>query len=202
MIEASQYRRILPSTAVVLAILLGCFVQFTMPRMDRLNAARAEYEALRDQADGTKRSSVPIAVPDDRQIEQLVRNVEALNSAVADPTRVYDRLIEMARVAGLQVESITPSRAETAGTRIDLFGWTMVAIGPFESIVGFVDALNGQEGLHRIASIRLAPSMGISTPSDLTFTISVEYARVLVPDVLATQVRMKTPPDATREATP
>ncbi|GEM_PF-5694992 len=202
MIGASPFRRVLPSSAVVIATLLACFVHFTLPRMDRLRAARAEFEALCQRADDVEIPSTPVTGPDDQQVEHLVNHVEKLNAAVAEPTGVYDQLVEMARATELQVESITPSRAEAAGGRLDLFGWTMVAVGSFQEVINFVDALSAQEGIHRVASIRLAPAMGATAPSDLTFTLSVEYAQVVVPNVLKVHAVPVPPPEFNRETLP
>lgn len=183
MIDPRQLRSIMPAIAVVMTALLAAFAHFTLPRMETLGALRTEYEGLNEQAAEIGRPSVQPAAPDTGAVAQFVDHVQALNSMIGEPSSAYDRLVEMARCHGLQVESIKPSRSEKESGRIELFGWIMVATGEFAQAVEFIDALNATEGLHRVASLRLAPAMGANSTA-LTLTLNVEFVRVLVPDSL------------------
>jgi len=183
MTDLRQVRSVMPALVVMVTALLGAFAQFTLPRMERLNALHAEYEGLSEYAAESEHPSGPQAGPEERDVAPFVERLEALNAAIADPSSAYDRLVDLARRSALQVESITPSRAEKESSRMELFGWTMAGTGEFAAVVDFIDALNSTAGLHRVASMRLAPAMGADSTA-LTLTLNVEFVRVLVPESL------------------
>ncbi len=183
MTNSRQLRSVLPAAAVVVAALLAAFAQFTLPRMEKLGVLRAECEVLSERIDESGPASSLRVLPEARDVVQFVKHVQAVNAVIAEPSKAYDHLVDLARRNGLQVESISPSRAEKESGRFDQFGWTMVAVGKFAAIVEFVDALNSAEGLHRIASMRVTPAMGADS-TILTLNVNVEFVRVLVPELL------------------
>lgn len=186
MIDPRQIRSILPATAVVVTALLGGFAHVTLPRMKTLSTLRAEYETLSEQAALTGRpSALPVAT-DAQEVTQFVKHVQAANAVIAEPNDAHDHLLDLARLHALQVESITPSRSENEGGRVDLFGWAMTATGGFAAIVEFIDALNSTPGLCRVGSMRLTPAMGTDSAA-LTLNLNVEFVRVHVPASLLEQ---------------
>ena len=183
MMQSRQFRAVLPAAAVVVTILVAAFAQITLPRMNQLSGLRAEYEALSAQAAEAGPAPARRTVPEAREVVQFISHVQAVNAVIADPGSAYDRLVDLARRGGLRVESISPSHAEKENDRLDQFGWSMVATGSFAAIVEFVDALNSSEGLHRIASLRLAPAMGADSAA-VTLNLNVEFVRLPVPETL------------------
>lgn len=193
----TSVRRILPASAVVAAVLIAAFMNFSMPRMERLRSLERECEALVES--GHMTPATASAVPFREPVE-VMESVTAANAASGDPAVAYDRLLGLARGAGLQVESITPNAPHVAGDRFESSSWTLVATGPFGAAVTFVDALETASALHRVESIRLVPAMA-GEPNHLTLTVSIESVRIVIPEALVDAANRQGMASA-REGTP
>ncbi len=176
----TSLRRILPSFAVVAALLIASFINFSMPRMKRLSVFERECQALL----GHQQIASAAAMPGDfREPSEVMESVNRFNAAGKDASVAYDRLLDLAQGSGLQVESITPGSAPHRSERFEVSEWTLVATGPFGAAVAFVDGLDASAALYRVASIRMVPATA-GQPDDLTLTVSVESVRIGVPAVL------------------
>lgn len=186
--DASLFRRILPTLAVVLASLAALATHLSAPRIDRLARLRAERAQLTEQAaereDAAPTASV-IAAHRLDEIAPLTGRIQALNAALADPNSTYDDLADLIRRSGLEVESAAPGRVEIVDQRVEVFGWNVVAVGSFDETTALLDSLHELPGLTRLASMRLGPAPAGKRPGDLALHLDVEFVRVVIPAQLA-----------------
>lgn len=174
--------------AIVLALCAGGSIMIVGPMRQRLADARAELESIQDVAAraGELLAGKPIVERDSARVEAEIASISGAGAALADPTALVSRLSDLARETGVDVNRVSPRMLDAEKLLSGVLrpravvATTIQATGNFEAIGAFLAALERQEMLGGVQSVRLTPILG-DAGSDLSATIELLHAAFTIP---------------------
>lgn len=174
--------------AIALALCAGGSIMLLGPIRQRLNDARAELESIQDVAAraGELLAGKPIVERDSARVESEITAISGAGAALADPTALVSRLSDLAREAGVDVNRVSPRMLDAEKLLSGVLrprvvvATTIQATGNFEAIGAFLAALERQDMLGGVQSVRLTPILG-DAGSHLSATIELLHAAFAVP---------------------
>lgn len=164
--KQEQARRLLSQAIILGAVCIGAPVFVVAPLKARL--ARMEQSLATAQREAASIADIMSAgerqTLDPDAAGRISAWIGEMNSISGDAATVYDRIMTLGAEHGVRIDRMQPVRVTaarpTAGRSspaAQTLGFTIAAIGEYDSIAAFIEAIERGAGFSAVGSVRLIP---------------------------------------------
>jgi Tfp pilus assembly protein PilO len=144
---------------IALGACLGGWMFLVQPKAVEIQELDASIQKLRAQATALSHLSVEPIAQAAPALRERSGEIEARGAFARDNSRLYGRIMDLAKAHGVQVKNLRPGDQKVGRdklltvTRID-----MTAEGEYEHVADFFEALSGIGAYVRATSVQIAPT--------------------------------------------
>lgn len=181
--RATGGRQLVAQLVIVVAGAMGASAMIVGPLESRLAEAREHLDAvteLRSNA-GMLMASAPAVTRASRALDDYVEGIRRHSELSENPSRLHEVVMELADRVGVRIDRVQPgepgepAKGRSRGARAPVSSgnptvagsditvratrMSIEAVGAFENIADFIDALEKETGFARIVTLRMTPMM-------------------------------------------
>jgi hypothetical protein len=162
-------RQLVAQAAIGVTLCFGAYMLLADGPRTRLQTARAEVQGLQAQVQGAEsmRDRIPAITKSLEAVERESAQVNQMGKAARDERGLFAALMALAAKHQVRLDELNPTRmgpggakettAKTTGQADVAVGYSMVAVGAYENIAGFLAAVSTELGYVAVRTVRLAP---------------------------------------------